>query len=391
MKKYSLILFLCLSVAGFAQKSNVQSAADYFKKYNDIPKAKETIDLAAANESTANDPKMWYYRAKIYSAIALDSVLGKSNPDAPLIAVSSLINCIKTDKQKLYTDECYGFVGMSGIGLYNLAYTHYKNNDLERAEKMYLQIFDLLPYDKDSMLRKNSVTVDNLNKSLYVVANKAKDAEKSKMYLQRLIDAKFNDPTIYLSMSRIYLEQKDTAKALSYLETGKSLFENNMPIVEEEARLYILQGRVDELIGKLSRVLESAPTASLHYKRGKLYEKKKDYVKAEADFKKAIELKPDFVDANYDLGTMYFNQAAEMANAANTIKSNEEFNKAKENFEKKFKESQPYLEKAKELNPKKTDDDKELYKYTLQSLKQLYARTNQTEKYNEVKALMDQK
>ena len=67
-----------------------------------------------------------------------------------------------------------------------------------------------------------------------------------------------------------------------------------------------------------------------------------------------------------------------MANKANEIKSNTEYAKAKEKFDAKFKESMPYLEKAHELNPEDTN--------TMVSLKQLYARLNETEKYEMINA-----
>ncbi|MBL0256101.1 MAG: hypothetical protein IPQ03_00740 [Bacteroidetes bacterium] len=110
-----------------------------------------------------------------------------------------------------------------------------------------------------------------------------------------------------------------------------------------------------------------------------------------ADYKKTIELNPDLLYANYNLGVIYFNQGADKANAANSLKSNEEFEKAKKVYEEKFNLGAPYLEKALELNPKKSEDDQSLNKSILQILKQLYARTNQTEKYNAIKAKIEAK
>ncbi|HNQ00304.1 MAG TPA: hypothetical protein PKK99_14690, partial [Bacteroidia bacterium] len=75
--------------------------------------------------------------------------------------------------------------------------------------------------------------------------------------------------------------------------------------------------------------------------------------------------------------------------AANSIKTNDEFEKAKKVFDEKFKSAEPFLEKALENNQKKTEDDQSLYKSTLQILKQLYARLNETEKYNKAKAELE--
>ena len=66
----------------------------------------------------------------------------------------------------------------------------------------------------------------------------------------------------------------------------------------------------------------------------------------------------------------------------------EEFEKAKKKYEDKFKLATPYLEMAKDLNPKKTEGDNKLYKTTLISLKQLYVRTNEMEKYKTIPNLI---
>ena len=102
-------------------------------------------------------------------------------------------------------------------------------------------------------------------------------------------------------------------------------------------------------------------------------------------------ISPDNYELNYNLGAMYFNQAAEMANKANNLKSNEEYSKAKTNFELKFKQAEPFLEKALEKNPKKTEDDLTTYDGTLNSLKQLYVRIGEMEKYEKLKVLLEKK
>ena len=68
-------------------------------------------------------------------------------------------------------------------------------------------------------------------------------------------------------------------------------------------------------------------------------------------------------------------------NWSNNIKATDEFEKARQKFNAKFKASEPYLEKALEISP----NDKSV----LNSLKQLYVRTGETEKYARVKATLD--
>lgn len=393
MKLKLIIVLLLIAVQGWAQSNNVQSAANSLK-YNEFANAKKFIDLAAENELTANNPKMWYYRAKIYQAIADDSASTANNldPDAAEKAATSFINLYKTDTKKNYLEDADKIAWTSGYSLFNSAVKAYMKNETERATRLYTLSLDIFPLDKDNNLKRNNITPELVYKNLYFTAYKAKDFPKAKQHLQKLIDLKFNDPKIYLYMCRINLEEKDTASAIASIEKGRAIFDDNSILMNEEIRLYVLTGKTDILIEKLNQSIENAPDNEyLFLTRGTLYDGKKDSEKAAADYKKVLELNPDNLDANYNLGILYFNQGAEKANAANSLKSNEEFEKAKKVFEEKFKTAAPYLEKALEVNTRKTEDNQALYKTTLQILKQLYVRINETEKYNKVKALLEAK
>ncbi|MBP6334081.1 MAG: tetratricopeptide repeat protein [Bacteroidia bacterium] len=391
MKKVFLILLCALPFLGNGQSNNVQSAANSLK-YNEVGDAKKWIDLAAENEQTSNNPKMWYYRGKTYLAINTDKAWQNLDQDAAEKAAISFINCLKTDEKKLYEEESKKLVWVAGIAMYDKAIEWAQNKDYTRAMRYYSQIFNIIPLDTDNNLKRNNITVDVLDKNMAYTSIKAGDKATAKIHFQKLIDRNYNDPKIYLNMSRLHLEQNDTASALKYLEQGKALFDDNTSLITEEMNIYLAQGKTDVLIEKLTAAIETSPDNDLLYKnRGMMYESKKNYEKAAADYKKAIELNSDNLDANYNLGVMYFNEAAVMANAANSLKSNDDFTKAKEAFEKKFKEASPYLEESLRLNPNKTEDEQMMHKATLNSLKQLYVRTGEMEKYEKIKAQLEPK
>ncbi len=393
MKIKLFLLFTIISLQTFAQNFNVQSAANSLNN-KDLPGAKKFIDMAGQNESTANNPKMWYYQGKIYLEIYNDSAANANglDPDAAEKSCIGFLNCLKTDSKENYKDDCNKLVCVAGIAAFNNAVEAYSKGESAKASRLYQLVLEVLPLDKDNTLKRNNITTEIVYKNLYFNAIKAKDNAKAKQYVQKLMDMKFNDPKIYLYMSRLNLEDKDTLKAMESIAKGRALFDDNSSLMNEEIRLYILTGRTEELITKLNESIESAPdNENLYFTRASLYEGKKEMDKAITDYKKAIELNPDLMDANYNLGVIYFNQGAEKANAANSLKSNEEFEKAKKVFEEKFRSAAPYLEKSLELNPKKTEDDQSLYKSTLQILKLLYARTNETEKYNKIKAQLEAK
>ncbi|MFN8143181.1 MAG: tetratricopeptide repeat protein [Bacteroidia bacterium] len=390
MKVKIALLSMLVSLSISAQNFNIQSASNALT-HKDLPEAKKMIDLAAANESTSNNPKMWYYQGKVYLEIYDDSLSRVTGLDPDAIEKSALgfLNCLKTDTKEAYKEECMKLIWQTGVGLFNQAVQSYSKGNTEKANKLYLLTLDVLPLDKDNNLKRNNITTEIVYKNLYFNSMKGNNTAQAKVYLQKLIDMKFNDPKIYLYMSRIHQEEKDTTKALEIISKGRSLFDDNTSLMNEEIRLYLLTGRTNELISKLDASIESNPDENLYFTRGSIYEGKKDYDKAITDYKKAIELNPDLLYANYNLGAIYFNQGAEKANAANSIKTNDEFEKAKKVFDEKFKSAEPFLEKALENNQKKTEDDQSLYKSTLQILKQLYARLNETEKYNKAKAELE--
>jgi len=286
MRKFLILPFLLTATMIYAQKASVQSAADLLK-LKDIMKAKQFIDEAAVYESTANDPKMWYYRGKVYQEINDSSTLSKSFPDAAYIATQSFINCIKTDKKEYYTDSTNIFTWIAGYSLYNRAVDEYQIGNTETAMKYYTLLQEVFPYDKDNNLKRNNITPDIVTKNLYLCAFRLKDYANAKLYLQKLIDVKFNDPSIYIGMSRILLEEKDTVRALEYVEMGRVAFEEHTGLINQEIAIYSAQGKTNELIEKVSAVIATDPeNERLYSMRGTLYENTNAPDKAIADYKK---------------------------------------------------------------------------------------------------------
>ncbi|MFM9143507.1 MAG: tetratricopeptide repeat protein [Bacteroidota bacterium] len=119
--------------------------------------------------------------------------------------------------------------------------------------------------------------------------------------------------------------------------------------------------------------------ANLYFARGTAYDNLKKGAVAEADYRKALEIKPDYFDAYYNLGAMYFNSAAELANEANKIpfSKQKEYDVAIAKAKAAFEKAQPFLEKALELSPEDSN--------TMVSLQQLYAQLKLNDKSLDMK------
>ena len=385
MKKISLGLFsLFIVITSFAQKNNVQSAANYLGS-KELDKAKQYIDLAADNETTANDSKMWYYRGKIYFAIYADTVFRKLDNEAMDKAFTSFQNCLNTDKKNWYKEECTDMLLRSAIGLYNKGIGYYNNKDYDKSINTYSRIMDIMPLDTGKFLKRNNVTQEILCFASYSAYAASKNNEKAKFYLQKLMDLNYNDPKIYIYMSRILTNEKDTINALKYIEKGKGLFDNNKELINEELNIYITQNKTDILITKLTDAINvNSDFEVLYFNRGILYEKHGDLAAAEKDYLKAIEVNPDFADAMYSMGALLFNHATAVNTQMNALSTTEQekYNKLKAERDKLFLDALPYFEKVTVKDPENRN--------ALIALKQVYATTGNLEKSNEIKVKIDQ-
>jgi tetratricopeptide (TPR) repeat protein len=384
--KRILFLFLCaiMSFGATAQKNQIQNTSNALK-FGELDKAKKAIDLAAEHEETRNSPKMWMLRGKTYLSISEDKDKFKAlDADAAEKAMNSFINCIKADKDNVYTKEAQDLVIPSALKVYNKGIDAFRVKDYEKSMTLLNSIFEVFPHDKDKALQRNNVTPESLNYDLYTVSSTAGDNAKAKAYLQKLIDVKYKNPDIYLGMSRILLSEKDTANALKYIEQGRNFFDDNQKLITAELNLYIQMGKTNELLGKLDQAISSAPDNELlYYTQGLIYKDKNMIDKAEASYKKAIELKPDYFDANFELGALYFNRGVESANKASSLPVSEA-KKSKELDDKAtadFKLAIPYLEKAHEQNQADFT--------VISSLKKLYARTGDEAKFKAMKEKED--
>ena len=86
-------------------------------------------------------------------------------------------------------------------------------------------------------------------------------------------------------------------------------------------------------------------------------DKKSSYDKAAEMYKKAIELDPNYFEANLNLGFVYLSPAIDTYNAANKLPANKqkEYTAQIAKASAMFDAAKPYLLKAVELNPKSVD------------------------------------
>lgn len=378
MKRILILFGVILSLNSYSQKSAVQTAYNYLR-YDDLDKAKEAIDGAATTESTVGYAKTWYYRGSIYHAIyeSAKPEFAALKPGSLNEARISYEKTLELDAKNEFRDDVMKRLEVVASQCLNNGVDNYKEGKYAEALKSFQASVDL---NKKLFKRTDTLAIYNAG----LAADKLGDVTTALNNFKILTAANYGGSRLYSIMANMYLDQKDTANALLTINEGRQKYPEDGTLITQGLNIYLSSGRDAEAYSQNEEALKADPNnAILYYIKGNLADKLGKMDDAVAAYKKSIELKPDNFDAVYNLGAMYFNDGAEMANKANKIPANKvaEYDAAKKKFEAKFKEALPYLEKAHQLNA--TD------KATMESLRQLYARLGDLVKAGEMKKKLE--
>jgi hypothetical protein len=376
-----------VSATAFAQKSELNNAKESYEKYETLSKsggagailatssmtsAKTSIDKAATNAKTAELPQTYALKGAIYASLALaDTSLATS---APLYATAS--DALKKAKEVDAKGENKTVIDNASVVLaqyqLNKGVKEYKQKKYDLAYQSFDLYRQALPEDT------NAIYYTALSAS-----NAAKYPEALKNY-SKLVTTKFSqNAVIYFEMSSIYLTQKDTTSALKIVGEGIQKYPTNSDLRKREIEISLQTGRQQEVLGKVQSAIANDPKNKLLYyyagltyamvaegstpeiKKAKdaatkssLQAKKDGNFKNSADmYKKALEIDPNYFEANLNLGYALISPAIDMYNAANQLppSKQKEYDAALAKATAQFELAKPYLLKAVELNPKSKD------------------------------------
>lgn len=380
MKKIlPLLLFLTISFFVFGQSIQVQNMAAYLRN-KELAKAKTAADAAEVHESTKNSAKMWLFRGKVYQAIYSDTseAIRKLDSESEEKALDAYINCMKLDKELFYKDEVKGpLIGVTAA-VSNKANYYKQTKQFDKALRCYDLMEASLPYDFDQGIKRNNITKEKVAFYKFETYQLAGNPEKTKEYADKLIAIPYKDPRVFTDMVRISLQKKDTAMAITYIEKGRTMFEDNMDLITSELDIYIARKKTDVLKNKLTTAIEVSPDNEiLHFVLANLYKGTNQFADAEKEYLKAVEIRPDYEPAVYNLGVLYYSAGKEWNDKLNALPLKDPKTK---DYETKsndyFKKAIGYFENSYEM----TKDKK-----TKQILRQLCLRLGESEKAEKYK------
>ncbi len=407
---FTLAIAATFCTAAFSQKVNLESAITYFRNGDELSMkdAKVYIDKAASNEETNMKPKTWYYRGAIYSKIATDEKLKYMDSNAAEKALSSFITCLEVDKKLEYynndeADETFTssvtYMVEAAFNAFNVSVTKLNKGDYAGALKIYDDILKGYKYDSKSLLTNNNLSRKKVWELTAYANTRAGNTARSKELYNILIDSNYREKSVYTSLYNLYMNDKDTAKALIVLEKAQRAFVDDPIFSEIEIQLYLAGGNNKVFIEKVSQKIESNPDNGRYYYyrgmtyedvRGELINKKApassiDSINKliEPDYKKAVELNEYDTFAQYNLGAFYFNQSVAVINKIGKLNDKSPDYKTKLaqlEADKKalFDNARPHLEKAYDLK----DND---YQIAL-ALQHLYEQLKMPDKAKEFEA-----
>ena len=321
-----MILLAVLLTANvmMAQKKD-RTDAFMYNKNGQYEKAMVSIDKCINHEQflgmKPNDQATaWLYRATIYQNIIQsdDQSLKAKAPDALEKVYESLMKCMENKSfMEENRDEIITRVNAVMNSYYNEGANAFDAGNYEAAIPQLKKAYDIAA----SLGIPESV--DMLKYAAFACI-KAKDFDKAIEYYELLHSTGYEGEDLYHHLASAYLGKGDKEQAAKAIADGIAKFPNSEGLIRENVNLKLSEGKGTEAIADLEQLLETRPDdVTLMFALGTIYgDDTKDMFdgdKAVEYYTRAINAKPDYYDAIYNLGALYINMSNKIKEQADAI------------------------------------------------------------------------
>ena len=377
MRNFATLMALAaISFQGLAQKEVV--SAYNANKEGDYATAASYIEQAIENPKANVKNKTWRYRGEIYLNISKDSTLFAAFPEALTIAKDSYMKAKELDTKGSYAQECQIGLGQVQMAASNAGITQYNTGDFGRAGGF----FDLSAEIASAFEATDTMALYNSA----LCYEKAGNVELAVARYQACADIQYQVPNVFLFISNLYRTSGQEDLALQTLADARKAYPREQSLIIEELNIYLTNEEFDKAKENLALAAEQDPTNEiLWFSLGSVLDNLGNADEAIEAYLKALEVKADYFDANYNLGALYFNQAVQGINEANdmwkprmTKTESDAQKKLEDDAKALFATAKPYLEAAHAIDA----DDVE----TMRSLRDVYARTGDDDKLLDMSA-----
>jgi len=385
-------LMLMMSIA---QKA--ENVDDMKKK---VVKAKEQIDICQAKQKEGGSltkskdiAKMHYYTGLIYMSYPMfvegDEAIKKDveeNQEAyGKLATESFKTSLATSDY--YEEDISGMLEpLRGMAI-NGGVQLFQDKDYENAFLAFVssvEAYDILGKKDTVAMYYAGLSADNLDEydnalKYYGMAAAIKYGGDSKTH------------QLMVKVATRKNEGSPSEESFKIIQEGRALYPGDLNLILEEFNYYYKTGDAVKAQNSLQEAVKADPkNPILHFnigatfdemstaahKEGKHADATEFVTKSAEAYKKAIELDERYMDAYFNLGALYYNEAAELNNIANKIEDAKLYEAEKAKADEMFNAAVPQLAKAHEISPEDVT--------TLKILKNIYIQIDDEAKFKEV-------
>ncbi len=393
--KYVLLVSaLLISVSNFAQKNEIKAAEKALKSGNAV-EARTLLQQAEPLLTAATDAEkaqFLFVKGNIALDMATKSIETSKNLSEAAKAFQDLVAAEKATGKSKYTSQATTSINDIKNKLVNSAVEKGTAKNYKEAAALLKQVYDLDTADLEKLYYAASYAVNgsdydtalsyykelkDKNYSGEGISYYAKSlitdqeemfstkAERDKMVAikshkeprDEKIPSKKGE--IYKNIALIYVQQGKNDEAKKSLSEARIANPDDISLAMAEADLYLKLEDYAMYKKIVTEVLEKNPNdADLLYNLG-VISSKTNGADAEAYYKKAIAIKPNYTNAYLNLAILKLDGEKAIIDEMNKLGTSEKDNKRYEVLKVKretiFKDALPYLEKAFELNPTNED------------------------------------
>jgi tetratricopeptide (TPR) repeat protein len=265
-------------------------------------------------------------------------------------------------------------------------------------KQLLIIIFSLLPLTDFAQIKDNTICRDLYNGqkfseayecyskeeneifSVYMSAYLAKFLGYKKEYkhwFKRLTSDAFNTSETFYYAAHLY--PANSKKFLKALDKGLKVFENDTLLLTEKVNFFIEIEEYEKGLPLLEQLIKlKTNDLEIYLVTANIYSWLHKNQMAIPYYEKVLEIEIENYDANYGLGLIYFNQAANIVEEANQVEDHDEFERLDREGVSLMNMALPFLEIAFFQTPADTN--------LKSALLTCYLRLHMNEKYKALKA-----
>ena len=425
MKKLAILMMLMICSNSFTQKKELRQINKLISEsfFNEAQSSLEAISSLVEVSDDKIKAQYYFYLAKVSNELEKFNDAIKAYENLKSINDSAYSTIIKTEFDFLYSQIETSIINSAVEDNRNSNYSvasdklimAYRMNEEKNRDYLYFAAGSAVnskEYDKALNyyveLKENNYT--GVIDEYYITNNETGEEEKvsetefdllknSKDYSNPIVgQTESRYPEIVKNIALIYVQQGKNDVAIEAIQEARSIQPDDTSLILNEADLYIRisnnsddESERDLYRKKFKELMELAITKDpengiLYYNLGVIsYEQGEDDSALEY-YKKAIEFKPDYVDAYLNLVAVILDGEQsivdEMNNLGTSKKDNIRYDELIVERENLYKECIPFLEKLIEVSPTNID--------ALNTLKNIYGVLGENEKFKDISAKINE-